>query len=117
LSVCARELLAVILIESTVLPIVNPNVSNSLRASIVSGIWNIFYPKIVLIIFVIENQNRPEIAVLSNFIKQPRMLNSELSQGICGVCQRVCDRQCGECMEYFCGVHIKEHTSAHRKNK
>ena len=40
-----------------------------------------------------------------------------MSQGVCGVCQKVADRQYGECMEYFCEVHIKEHASAHQKNQ
>jgi hypothetical protein len=39
-----------------------------------------------------------------------------LSQGVCHVCQGI-DRQCGECMEYFCEVHIKEHVTAHTKDQ
>lgn len=49
-----------------------------------------------------------------NKFHRVNILGSELSQGICSVCQRVCDQQCGECMKYFCEVHIKEHASAHR---
>lgn len=49
-----------------------------------------------------------------NKFHRMNILGSELSQGICSVCQRVSDQQCGECMKYFCEVHIKEHASAHR---
>ena len=42
------------------------------------------------------------------------VIYSELSttKGICVVCRRPCgDRQCEECKEYLCEVHIKEHAS------
>ena len=34
---------------------------------------------------------------------------------MCCMSEGVFPQQCQECMQFFCGVHIKEHASTHRK--